>query len=359
MQLVECVPNFSEGQDKAKIQAIADAISNVADVSLLHVDSGFSTNRTVITFVGPPEAVIEGAFRGIQQAANVIDMSLHKGEHARIGATDVCPLVPIANITMDECVRLAERLGQRVGNELGIPVYLYAEAARSPERGNLANIRKGQYEGLPLKMQSQSFKPDFGPFAFNAKSGATVIGARQFLIAYNVNLNSSSKKLAAEIASTIRESGRAQRDSNGAIVKDSAGTSLTVAGTLKACRAVGWHVEEFKRAQVSINLIDYTQTSLHHAFDEVCRVAEQLGLRVTGSELVGLVPLQPMLAAGRHYLIKQGGDPDVSDGDLIETAVESLGLSELSPFDPAKKIVEYVIAARLNNPDLLLNNKRD
>lgn len=356
MQLVECVPNFSEGQDKAKIQAIADAIASVEGISLLHVDSGFSTNRTVITFVGSPEAIIEGAFRGIRQAADAIDMRVQKGEHARIGATDVCPLVPIADITMDECVRLAERLGERVGNELGIPVYLYAEAARREDRRNLADIRRGQYEGLALKMQSESFRPDFGPAGFNAKSGATVIGARRFLIAYNVNLNSGSKKLASEIAGTIRESGRAQRDEAGASVTDADGTRLTVAGTLKACRAVGWHVEEFKRAQVSINLIDYTQTSLHHAFDEVCRVAETLGVRVTGSELVGLVPLQPMLEAGRHYLIKQGANPDVTEAELIEIAVESLGLSELSPFDPAKKIVEYVIAAKLNYPDLLLNN---
>ncbi len=359
MQLVECVPNFSEGQDKTKIQAIAGAISSVAGVSLLHVDSGFSTNRTVITFVGHPEAIFEAAFRGIEQAAKVIDMRSHKGEHARIGATDVCPLVPINDISMEECVRLAERLGERVGRELGIPVYLYAEAARLEERRNLANVRQGEYEGLPVKMQSESFKPDYGPLQFNARSGATVIGARQFLIAYNVNLNSTSKKLASEIAGIMRESGRFQRDRNGEILTAADGTRLTVKGTLKACRAVGWYVEEFKRAQVSINLIDYTVTSMHHAFDEVCRIAEQLGLRVTGSELIGLVPLQPMLEAGRHYLNKQGANPKVSDEELIEIAVESLGLSELSPFDPLKKIVEYVIAANLNDPDLLLNNKRD
>lgn len=344
MQLVECVPNFSEGRDQKVIDAIADAMRAVQGVSLLDIDPGVSTNRTVMTLVGPPEAVLEAAFQGIASAASLIDMRKQTGEHPRMGATDVCPFIPVSDVSMADCVKLAERLGERVGKDLGIPVYLYSEAARTDSRRNLADIRKGEYEALPEKMKDKSFQPDFGPAKFNPQSGATVIGARQFLIAYNVNLNTKSKKLANEIALTIREAGRSKRTAEGAIERDGSGNPVMVAGTLKACRAVGWHVEEYRRAQVSINLIDPTVTSLHHAFDEVSRVAEQLGMRVTGSEIVGLVPLAPMLEAGRHYLKKQGRCTGVSEEDLLEVAVQSLGLAELSPFEPRKKIIEYSVA---------------
>jgi len=349
MQLIECVPNFSEGRDEKVINAIADAMRKVSGVSLLDVDPGVSTNRTVMTLVGGPEAIVEAAFQGIACAASLIDMSKHSGEHPRMGATDVCPFIPVAGATMADCVKLAEKLAERVGKELGIPVYLYGEAARSDDRKSLADIRKGEYEALPEKMKDTSFKPDYGPAKFNAQAGATVIGARQFLIAYNVNLNTKSKKLANEIALTIREAGRSKRTAEGAIERDAAGNPVMVAGTLKACRAVGWHVEEYKRAQVSINLIDPTVTSLHHAFDEVVRVAEKLGIRVTGSEIVGLVPLGPMLEAGHHYLKKQGRCTGVSEEELLEIAVQSLGLAELAPFEPKKKVIEYTVAPQVVN----------
>lgn len=346
MPLVECVPNFSEGRNQKVIDAIAAAICDVEGVSLLDVDPGKATNRTVMTFVGEPNVVVEAAFRAIARAAETIDMRQHKGEHPRMGATDVCPFIPVSDITMEECVVLAKQLGERVGVELGIPVYLYAEAAQAPERRNLADVRKGEYEGLSERMKDPSFKPDFGPSQFNATAGATVIGARPFLIAYNVNLNTRSKKLAGEIALNIREGGRAARDQSGRIIKDENGQTVTVPGTLKACRAVGWYIDEYKRAQVSINLIDYRITPLHAVFDECCRQADKLGLRVTGSELVGLIPLAPMLDAGRHYLEKQGRSAGVPDAELIEVAVQSLGLAELSPFDPQKKIIEYTVQER-------------
>lgn len=347
MRLVECVPNFSEGRNQKVINAIADAMRAVEGASLLDVDPGASTNRTVMTLVGEPDAVLEAAFQGIACAAGLIDMRIQKGEHPRMGATDVCPFVPVSGVSMDDCARLAERLGERVGRELGIPVYLYAEAARCEERKSLADIRKGEYEALPEKMKDPSFKPDFGPAKFNPGAGATVIGARPFLIAYNVNLNTKSRKLANEIALTIREAGRNQRNAEGKFVRDADGNPVKAAGTLKACRAVGWVVEEYRRAQVSINLVDISQTSLHQAFDECERLATELGMRVTGSEIVGLVPLGPMLDAGRHYLEKQGRSTAVSEKELIETAVQSLGLAELAPFDPALKIIEYRVAPEI------------
>lgn len=347
MRLVECVPNFSEGRNQKVINAIADAMRAVEGASLLDVDPGASTNRTVMTLVGEPDAVLEAAFQGIACAAGLIDMRIQKGEHPRMGATDVCPFVPVSGVSMEDCARLAERLGERVGKELGIPVYLYAEAARCEERKSLADIRKGEYEALPEKMKDPSFKPDFGPAKFNPGAGATVIGARPFLIAYNVNLNTKSRKLANEIALTIREAGRNQRNAEGKFVRDADGNPVKAAGTLKACRAVGWVVEEYRRAQVSINLVDISQTSLHQAFDECERLATELGMRVTGSEIVGLVPLGPMLDAGRHYLEKQGRSTAVSEKELIETAVQSLGLAELAPFDPALKIIEYRVAPEI------------
>lgn len=344
-QLVECVPNFSEGRNEKVIDAIAESIKSVAGVKLLDVDPGYSTNRTVITFVGSPDEVVEAAYQAISKASQLIDMRKHSGEHPRMGATDVCPFVPVAGVSMHDCVELAKLLGERVGKNLGIPVYLYAEAASTPKRRSLADVRQGEYEGLEAKMKG-GFAPDFGPGEFNAHAGATVVGARPFLVAYNVNLNTRSKKLANEIALNIREAGRVKRNEKGEIEKDAQGNSLKVPGTLKECRAVGWYVDEYERAQVSINLTDYSVTGIHQAFDEVVRQAEKLGVRVTGSEIVGLVPLAPMLTAGEHYLRKQGRSTGVSEEEILSCAVQSLGLSELSSFNINEKIVEYTVAEK-------------
>ncbi|HUA85713.1 MAG TPA: glutamate formimidoyltransferase [Bryobacteraceae bacterium] len=345
MRLVECVPNFSEGRNKKSIDAITETIAMVEGVELLDVDPGASTNRTVVTFVGDPEAALEAAFLAIAKAAQLIDMRQHRGAHPRLGATDVCPFVPVTGVTMADCVELAKRLGDRVGKELSIPVYLYAEAAQSEDRRNLADVRKGEYEMLAERMRN-GFNPDFGPQQFNAAAGATVVGARKFLIAYNVDLNTRSAKLANEIALEIREAGRAQRDADGNIIKAADGTTLKTPGKLQATKAIGWYVEEYQRAQISINLVDYEQTAIHTAFDQCCKEAEKLGLRVTGSEIVGLVPLMPMLMAGRHYLSKQGRCAGVPEADLISSAVSSLGLSDVAPFDPQKKIIEYRVAPK-------------
>lgn len=341
MRLVECVPNFSEGRDAAKIERIAASIRSVEGVKLLDIDPGKDTNRTVMTMIGEPEAVMEAAFRAIACAAQTIDMRTHKGAHPRIGATDVCPFVPVSGVTMDDCVDLARRLGERVGRELEIPVYLYEEAASSPERRNLADIRQGEYEGLADKIADPAWEPDFGPAVFNPKSGATVIGAREFLIAFNINLNTRDVRIAKEIAFDLREKGRAKRDSSGAICKDERGNTIFVPGKFRACKAVGWYMENFGRAQVSLNLVNYKITPPHAVFDEACILAEKLGARVTGSELVGLIPLQAMLQAGRHYLAKQGRTTGVPESELIHIAVLSMGLGELYPFEPEKKIIEY------------------
>jgi glutamate formiminotransferase/formiminotetrahydrofolate cyclodeaminase len=341
--LVECVPNFSEGRNEKVINAIADAIRGVAGVKLLDVDPGFSTNRTVVTLVGSPDEAVEAAFQGIARASQLIDMRKHHGEHPRMGATDVCPFVPVSGLTMADCVELAKKLGERVGRELGIPVYLYSAAAATPERESLADIRQGEYEALAEKMKAPSFKPDFGPSAFNAEAGATVIGARPFLIAYNVNLNTRSKKLANEIALNIREAGRAKRTEDGAIAKNDKGEKIMVPGRLKEVRAVGWYVDEYERAQVSINLTNFEVTSMHEAFDVCCEEAAKLGLRVTGSEIVGLVPLKAMLDAGRYYLAKQKRSTGVSEAALVECAVQSLGLADLSPFNAREKIIDYCV----------------
>jgi glutamate formiminotransferase/formiminotetrahydrofolate cyclodeaminase len=353
MRLIECVPNFSEGRNDKIINAIADAIRAVPGIRLLDIDPGWSTNRTVMTFVGEPEAAEEAAFQAVATAQNLIDMRKHRGEHPRLGSTDVCPFIPVSGVFMDECVQIANRLGKRVGEQLNIPVYLYANAAKRPERQSLADIRQGEYEALPSKLMKDSFRPDFGPAEFNAQSGATVIGAREFLIAYNVNLNTKSKKLANEIAFKIREAGRAKKDADGKSLKDSQGKTIKQPGTLKACRAVGWYVEEYQRAQVSINLLDFNITSLHQAFDECCSEAELLGVRVTGSEIIGLVPLAPMLQAGRHYLSKQKRSTGVSEQELTTVAIQSLGLSDLSPFDRLQKIIEY----KVRPPEVLLSCK--
>ncbi|MFO7889243.1 MAG: glutamate formimidoyltransferase [bacterium] len=343
MKIVECVPNFSEGRDPQIIDQITGEIEQVEDVTLLDVDPGKDTNRTVVSFVGSPEGVVEAAFQAIDKAAEVIDMSTHSGAHARMGATDVCPFVPVSGVTMEDCVELSKQLGKRVGEELGIPVYLYEKSATKPERENLADIRKGEYEALPKKLKDPEFEPDFGPAEFNKKAGATVIGAREFLIAYNINLNTRRKKLAKEIALTIREKGRYKRDENRKIVRDKDGKKLRVPGKFEYCKAVGWYMEDFGRAQISMNLTNYKVSPPHKVFDECCKLAADLGVRVTGSELVGLIPLQALKEAGRYFLRKQGKTTGVPESELIHIAVLSMGLSDLYPFEKDKKIIEYQI----------------
>lgn len=343
MKLVECVPNFSEGRDRAVIDRIAEAIRSVDGATLLDVDPGADTNRTVVTLVGPPAAVVEAAFRAIRTAAELIDMSKHHGAHARIGATDVCPLVPVSDMSQEECVALARQLGQRVGSELGIPVYLYEHAATRPERCNLADIRAGEYEGLAAKLRDPAWQPDFGPAAFNARSGATVIGARDFLIAYNINLNTKDRKLAHDIALQLREQGRAERDGDNKIVVDTAGNKKMVPGLFRCVKAVGWYIDTYNCAQISINFTNYHVSPPHLVFDKACELAWERGLRVTGSELVGLIPRQALLDAGRHYLRKQKKSVGVDDDELVRVAVQSMGLSDVVKFDAAEKIIEHRI----------------
>jgi glutamate formiminotransferase/formiminotetrahydrofolate cyclodeaminase len=341
MQIVECVPNFSEGRDKAVIEAIAKEIKDTSDVKLLDVDPGADTNRTVVTFVGTPQGVTEAAFKAIKKASELIDMSKHSGAHARMGATDVCPFIPVSGVTMEDCARIAEEVGERVGRELNIPVYLYEHAARSEQRRSLPDVRSGEYEGLAEKLKDPDWAPDFGPALFNVKSGATIIGAREFLIAYNVNLNTRDRKLANDIALSIREKGRLKRDKEGNVVKDSQGNKLREEGKLKATKAVGWYIEEYGIAQISININNYKITPFHEVYEECCKQAELRGLRVTGSELVGLIPKSAILDAGKYYLEKQGKSPGVPETELVFTAIKSMGLCEISPFVPETKIVEY------------------
>lgn len=340
MKLVECVPNFSEGRDREKIKAITQEIEQTPEVKLLDVDPGESTNRTVVTFIGSPEGVRQAAFRAIRKAAELIDMRQHKGAHSRIGATDVCPFVPVSGVTMEDCVQLARDLGERVARELGIPVYLYEQAAQKPERRNLANIRAGEYEGLAEKLKDPEWRPDFGDPIFNAKAGATIVGAREFLIAYNINLNTRNRRLAHEIALSLRESGRAQRDAQGEIVRDAQGKAVILPGRFPHVRAVGWYIEDYGVAQISINFTNYKVTPVHLVFEEAVHQAERLGLRVTGSELIGLIPKEALLMAGRYYLEKQGKSPGVPAEELVRMAVLSLGLGDVTPFDPDKKIIE-------------------
>lgn len=345
-QLIECVPNFSEGRDMGIINQITDAIRAVSGVRVVDVDPGKATNRTVVTMVGEPEAVCEAAFQGVKKAQELIDMRKHHGAHPRFGATDVCPLVPVSNISMDEVVVLARKLAERIGMELGISVYCYEKAAFKPERRNLAACRAGEYEGLAQRVVTEEWKPDFGPALFNAKSGATAVGARNFLVAYNVNLNTTSTRRANAVAFDIREKGRPQREGDPVVGKKKVGPDgkvLWTPGSLKACKAIGWYIEEFGIAQVSINLTDISVTPLHVAFEETCRKAEARGLRVTGSELVGVVPLQAMLDAGRYFLHKQQRSTGIADEEIIKIAVKSMGLDELYPFDPKKKIIEYIL----------------
>ena len=345
-KIIECVPNFSEGRDMGVIEKIAEVIRGTEGVKLLDIDPGKATNRTVVTFVGEPEPVIEAAFRAIQKAAELIDMSKHQGEHPRMGATDVCPLVPVSGIEMEEVVEYARKLGRRVGEELGIPVYLYESAATSEERRNLAYVRSGEYEALPEKLKKPEWKPDFGPATFNPKAGATAIGARDFLIAYNVNLNTTSVRRANSVAFDVREKGRVMREGDpitGPIVRDEDGQPKRIPGKCKAVKAIGWYIEEYGIAQISMNLTDIRQTSLHEAFEACRESANRRGLRVTGSELVGLVPKKVLLDAGKYFLKNQRRSLGLPEEEIIRIAVRSLGLDELSPFEPEKKIIEYML----------------
>lgn len=348
-QLIECVPNISEGRDLDKIHSIVNCVETVEGVKLLDVDPGAATNRTVITFVGEPEQVIEAAFILIKKASELIDMSKHSGEHPRFGATDVCPLVPISGISLEETAVYAHKLGKRVGEELGIPVYLYEKAAQEPKRVNLANCRSGEYEGLAKKLTDPNWKPDFGPAEFNKKvalTGATAISARDFLVAYNVNLNTTSTRRANAIAFDIREGGRVKREGDpitGKKVLDENGEPIRIPGRLKAVKGIGWFIEEYGIAQISYNLTNISITSMHVAFDETCKAAEERGLRVTGSELIGLIPLKAMLDAGDYFLRKQERSLGISEAEKIKIAVKSLGLDDLKPFNPNEKIIEYVL----------------
>ena len=348
-QLIECVPNISEGRDSKIIEIVSKIVETVEGVTLLDVDPGKATNRTVITFVGEPQLVIEAAFRLIKKAAELIDMSKHTGEHPRFGATDVCPLVPISGISLEETARYAHQLGERVGNELGIPGYFYENAAREEKRKNLANCRSGEYEGLSAKLSDPDWKPDFGSTQYSnevAKTGAIAISARDFLIAYNVNLNTTSTRRANAIAFDIREAGRIKRDGNpitGKKILDANGEPERVPGKLKAVKGIGWFIDEYGIAQISYNLTNITITSMHEAFDESCKAALTRGIRVTGSEIIGLIPLQAMLDAADYYLIKQKRSLGISEREKIKIAVKSLGLDDLKPFHPEEKIIEYML----------------
>jgi glutamate formiminotransferase/formiminotetrahydrofolate cyclodeaminase len=346
-KIIECVPNFSEGRDMGIIKQITDVIESVEGVKLLDVDPGKDTNRTVVTFVGSPDAVAEAAFKAVKKAGEIIDMTKHHGAHPRMGATDVCPFIPVSGITMEETIVIAHSVAERIGSELGIPVYCYESAAKKPERKNLANCRSGEYEGLRKKLSDPHWKPDFGPAEFNERSGATAVGARDFLVAFNVNLNTTSTRRANSIAYDVREKGRPAREGDpvtGKIKKDENGEKIMITGSLKSVKAIGWYIEEYGIAQISMNLTNISVTPVHVAFDEVCRKAEARGVRVTGSELVGLIPLKSLLDAGRFYLGKQQRSAGVSDNELIKIAIRSMGLNDIHPFKPEEKIIEYVMS---------------
>ena len=353
-RIIECVPNFSEGRNMQVIKQITDVIERVEGVKLLNVDPGAATNRTVVTFVGSPEQVIEAAFLAIKKAAEVIDMRGHHGEHPRMGATDVCPLIPISGISMEETAEYARALAKRVGEELFIPVYCYENAAFAPERKNLANCRAGEYEGLSQKFLNPHWKPDFGPATFNesvARTGATAIGARDFLIAVNFNLNTTSTRRANAIAFDVREKGRKMREGDsitGKVVKDAKGEEVWIPGTLKGCKAIGWFIEEYGIAQVSMNVTDIKATPVHIAFDEVVAKAAHRGIRVTGSEIVGLIPKNVLIDAGKYYLDKQNRSAGISEEEIIKIAVKSMGLDDLKPFDPRERVIEYLIEEGAN-----------
>ncbi len=354
-RIIECVPNFSEGRNMEAIKQITDAIEAVKGVKLLDVDPGEATNRTVVTFVGEPEAVVDAAVAGIKRATEVIDMRLHKGAHPRMGACDVCPLIPVAGITMEECAELARALAKRIADELKVPTYCYEAAAFKPERRNLAVCRAGEYEGLPEKMANEDKRPDFGARAYDegiARTGATAVGARDFLVAVNYNLNTTSTRRANAIAFDVREKGRPMREGNpitGKIIKDENGKPVMKPGTLKACKAIGWFIEEYGIAQVSMNMTNLAVTPLHVAFDEVCRAADARGVRVTGTEIVGLIPKKCLVDAGRHFLRKQQRSIGVPERELVRVAIESMGLANLKGFKPEEKVIEYMLEAEEKN----------
>ena len=350
-KIIECVPNFSEGRDMGIIKQITDVIESVEGVKLLDVDPGKDTNRTVVTFVGNPEAVSQAAFLSVKKASEVIDMSKHHGAHPRMGAADVCPFVPVSGITMEETVIYARKVAERIGNELGIPVYCYENAAFKEERRNLASCRSGEYEGLKKKLADPVWKPDFGTTHFNERSGATAVGARDFLVAFNVNLNTTSTRRANAIAFDVREKGRK--------VKNEKGENFYVPGTLKSVKAIGWYIEEYGIAQISMNLTNISVTPVHIAFDEVCRKADARGVRVTGSELVGLIPLKSLLDAGRYFLAKQQRSGGVSDDELIKIAIRSMGLNDIHEFKPEEKIIEYVMAKNDKHERLIATSLKD
>ncbi|MGD0756861.1 MAG: glutamate formimidoyltransferase [Bacteroidales bacterium] len=346
-KIIECVPNFSEGRDMGIIKQITDVIESVDGVKLLDVDPGKDTNRTVVTFVGTPEAVSEAAFLSVKKASEIIDMSKHHGAHPRMGATDVCPFVPVSGITMEEAVSVAHKVAERIGNELDIPVYCYENAASRPERRNLANCRSGEYEGLRKKLSDPDWKPDFGPSQFNERAGATAVGARDFLVAFNVNLNTTSTRRANAIAYDVREKGRPKREGDevtGKIMREESGEKAMIPGSLKSVKAIGWYIKEYGFAQISMNLTNISVTPVHIAFDEVCRKADARGVRVTGSELVGLIPLKSLLDAGRYFLARQQRSSGVSDDELIRIAIRSMGLNDIHQFKPEEKIIEFVMA---------------
>ncbi|HLO54931.1 MAG TPA: glutamate formimidoyltransferase [Saprospiraceae bacterium] len=349
-QIIECVPNFSEGRDMSIIRQITDEIEKIDGVRLLDVDPGKATNRTVVTFVGHPKAVIEAAYQAIKKAAEIIDMSKHSGEHPRMGATDVCPLIPISGISMEETAAYAHELGKRVGETLDIPIFMYESAATKPERQNLAIIRAGEYEGMAAKLKDPKWYPDYGTNTFNERAGATVIGARDFLVAYNVNLNTTSVRRANSVAFDIRENGRIKTDAKGKNVLDASGEPIRIPGSCKSVKAIGWFIEEYGIAQISMNLTNINETPLHIAFDECCKSAQSRGLRVTGSELVGLVPKSVLIDAGKHFLKQQKRSVGISEKELIHIAVRTLGLDELSPFDPSKKVIEYLMEDKTSHP---------
>ena len=358
-KLIECVPNFSEGRDMAIIKQITDEIEKSEGVKLLDVDPGATTNRTVVTFVGTPDEVIDAAFKAIKKAQELIDMRNHKGDHPRFGATDVCPLVPVAGITMEEVVEYAHKLGKRIGEELGIPVYCYESAATQPVRRNLAKCRQGEYEAVKDRISTDEWKPDFGPAQFNesiARSGATAVGARDFLIAVNYNLNTTSTRRANAIAFDVREKGRPMREGNpatGKVVLDEKGNQVMIPGTLKGTKAIGWFIEEYGIAQVSMNITNISDTPLHIAFDEVSAKAAARGVRVTGLEIVGLVPKRAIIDAGKHYLVKQQRSVGISEAEIIKIAIKSMGLDDLKPFIPEEKIIEYVLEAENKSKKLI------
>ncbi|MGY8764102.1 MAG: glutamate formimidoyltransferase [Fidelibacterota bacterium] len=353
-KLVECVPNFSEGRDQNKIGDIVKQMSDVPGITVLDVDSGPDTNRTVVTIVGSPQAVGEAAFQGIKRASEVLDMSQHSGTHPRMGATDVCPFIPVSDVSIEECVKLSKLVGKRVGDELGIPVFLYDKSAQKPDRVKLPTIRKGEYEGLGEKLKDDNWKPDYGPSKRHVKGGATVMGCRGFLIAYNINLNTKDHRLATDIAFELREAGRSKRTRNpnsknlldGEIVRNDDGSPVKVLGMFKDVKGIGWYVDIYNRAQISINFNNFKVSTIHDVFDAACVLANERGIRVTGSELVGLIPLEAMLMAGKHYLNKQNRSLGVPKADIVECAVQSLGLNDVTEFNPNVKIIDYAVQSK-------------